>query len=250
MIYGLYQSAAGMMTSEYRQAVLANNVANADTVGFKRDVATFAERVPAWRAGRRQGPSAVDLEGLSGGMWLGQTFTDHSPGTKVATGEWHDVALDGPGFLVVQVNGQPQYTRDGRLLMDRDGFLTAATDGAPVLGVGGMPIRLNPRGGTPSIDAQGRISQDGAVVAELELVDFEDYTALRKAGATRFVAPDQGQRPAPVLVQAGYLEGAGVEAIEELVSLMEVSRAYQVNARMVALQDESVGRLINTVMRA
>jgi len=238
-----------MMTTEYRQAVLANNVANADTVGFKRDVATLAERLPARLAGRRHGPSAVDLAGLSGGMWLGQTFTDHSPGTKVATGEWHDVALDGPGFLVVQVDGQPQYTRDGRMLLDRDGFLVAASDGAPVLGLGGLPIRLNPRGGTPSIDIQGRIAQDGAVVAELELVDFDDYTALRKAGATRFVAPEYGRRPAPVLVQSGYLESAGVEAVQELVNLMEASRAYQVNARMVALQDESVGRLISTVMR-
>ncbi|MBK9120353.1 MAG: hypothetical protein IPM18_12245 [Phycisphaerales bacterium] len=70
MIFGLYHSAAGMMTTEYRQSVLANNLANAETVGFKRDVATFAERLPATLAGLQQGASAVDLEGLSGGCGL------------------------------------------------------------------------------------------------------------------------------------------------------------------------------------
>jgi len=247
MIYGLYHSAAGMLTSEYQQNVLANNIANADTVGFKRDVPTFAERLPARQAGRRHGPSAVDMAGLSGGLWLGRTYIDHSPGPKVATGNWHDIALDGAGFLAVQADGQRQYTRDGRLELDRDGFLVAATDHAPVLGRGGLPIRLNPRGGTPSIDTQGRITQDGAVVAELELVDFEDYAVLRKSGATRFTAPAGTEVAAAVLVQSGFLENSGVQPVPELVSLMDAARAYQMNARMVTLQDETIGRLINVL---
>src|SRR3989442_9991693 len=80
VIYGLYQSAAGMMTSEYAQSVLANNLANADTVGFKRDVAVFAERLRADQAGRRDGPTAEGLGSLSGGTWLGRTDVDFSEG--------------------------------------------------------------------------------------------------------------------------------------------------------------------------
>ncbi len=249
MIYGLYHSAAGMLTSEYRQAVLANNLANADTVGFKRDVATFAERLPAQQAGERAGPSAVDLAGLSGGLWLGRTFTDYSEATKVRTDSPYDVALDGPGFLVVEVDGQRLYTRDGRMTKSPDGLLVAATDGAPVLGQGGAPIRLNPYGGEPSIDTQGRVTQDGGIVGELELVDFGDYGALHKVGAARFAGPSERMLPAPVLVQSGYVEASGVQPLAELVNMMETSHAYQLNARMVSLHDDSVGKLINVLLR-
>lgn len=250
MIYGLYNSAAGMMTNEYRQTVLANNLANADTVGFKRDVATFAERIPARLAGVRDGPSAAHLEELSGGLWLGQTFTDFSDAAKASTGNWSDVALDGPGFFVVQGNGQPLFTRDGRMLMDATGRLVAASDGAAILNSGGVPIQLNPHGGQPSIDVQGRIEQDGAIVAELGVVDFENYDALRKVDAARFAAPENAAIPSPALVQAGYMESSGVRPVSELVSMIEASRAYQLNARMVSLQDETAGRLISTILQA
>jgi len=121
MIYGLYNSAAGMMTQEYRQNVIANNLANADTVGFKQDIPVFAERQPASAGGERSGPSAPDLEGLSGGLWLGQTQTDFGQGALIQTNNSLDVALDGPGFLVVEANGGPQYTRDGRMIRDAGG---------------------------------------------------------------------------------------------------------------------------------
>jgi flagellar basal-body rod protein FlgG len=247
MIYGLYESAAGMLTNDYRQAVLANNIANADTVGFKRDVATFAERLPARLEGERSGPSAVGLEGLSGGQWLGRTFTDYTDAPKIRTDNPYDIALDGPGFLVVQANGQRLYTRDGRMTKSPDGVLVAASDGAPILGRGGIPIRLNPYGGPPSVDTDGRIMQDGGVVGQLELVDFENYAALQKAGAARFTAPGDRQLPAPVLVQSGCLEGSGVQPVTELVSMMEATQAYQLNARMVTLQDDSVSKLINVL---
>ena len=134
MIYGWYNSAAGMMVNEYRQDVLANNLANADTVGFKRDVAVFAERQQARVAGNRHGPSARGLRDLSGGLWLGKTHIDYSEASHVRTDNPLDVSLSGPGFLSVQVNGQRLYTRDGRMMMDRDGLLVAAADGAPVTG--------------------------------------------------------------------------------------------------------------------
>jgi flagellar basal-body rod protein FlgF len=250
MIYGLYQSAAGMLTNEYRQAVLANNIANADTVGFKRDVATLAERVPARRSGDRQGPSAVDVAGLSGGLWLGQTYTDFSDAPKIRTDNPYDIALEGPGFLVVDADGQRQYTRDGRVMKSPDGVLVAASDGAPLLGRAGVPIRLNPYGGAPSFDVEGRVIQDGAVVGELAIVDFENYAALRKVGAARFAASDDQIVPAAALVQSGYIESSGVRPLPELVSMMEASHAYQLNARLVTLQDDSVGKLINTLLHA
>lgn len=249
MIYGLYHSTAGMLTTEYRQAVISNNLANTDTVGFKRDIATFAERLPAELAGRRYGPSAEGMAGLSGGLWLGRTCTDFTAAEKLVTNNPLDVSLDGPGFLAVESGGQVLYTRDGRLQRNPEGLLVSAADGAPVLGQGGVPIRVNPVGGELGIDGYGRVTQDGGIVGQLELLDFPDYGSLVKVGDTRFTGPDEEAVPAAALVQSGYLEAAGVQPVAELVDMMEASRAYQINARMVSMQDETAGRLISTIAR-
>lgn len=252
MIYGLYNSAAGMMTMEYRQDVLANNIANSDTVGFKRDIAVFAERLPAELAGLRQGASAEEVRGLSGGMWLGRTHTDFGEGGTVQTGGRLDVALEGPGFLTFEVDGRPVYTRDGRMTLTPNGQLVSAVDGSAVVGRGGVPILLSPLGNreTIQIDEDGRVFQDGLQVGQLQLVDFEEYGALTKIGAQRFAAAEGAGFAAAALVRAGYLETSGVQPLPELVSMIEASRAYEINARMISLQDQSIGQLISTVLRA
>ncbi len=250
MIYGLYQSAAGMMVNEYRQNVLANNLANAETVGFKRDVATFAERIPAARAGRRRGESNDLLRTLTGGTWLARTATDFAEGAMIRTERPLDVALAGPGFLRVRAGGKEYLTRDGRMVMTPEGRLVSATDGAQVLGRAGQPIVLNPRGGQVTIDEDGRILQGGHPVSWLGVVDVQDYDRLRKVGAGRFLAQDAKPTRAPAKVMAGFVENSGVEPVRELVNMIEASRAFQFNAQMVTLQDQSAGRLINMVASA
>lgn len=250
MIYGFYNAAAGMMVNEYRQAVLANNLANAETVGFKRDLAVFAERVPASAAGMRPGPSSPDVQALSGGLWLGRTYTDFREGTKTRTDNPLDVALEGPGFLSVNVDGQRLFTRDGRMMMDRDGRLVSVTDGVPMVGRGGAPILLNPRGGQPSIDTDGRVEQDGATVGWLEITDFRNYAALRKVGSNRLAAPEEDAVSSPAYVHASYIENSGAEPMSDLVTMIEASRAYQMNAQMISLQDQTMARLISVISRA
>lgn len=248
MIYGFYNSAAGMMVNEYRQDVIANNLANADTVGFKPDVAVFAERLQESQRFGRLGPSARDLENLSGYVWQGQTHTAFDPGPMVNTGNPLDVALDGPGFFLVQSDGQTFATRDGRMLVDPQGRLLSVSDGAPVLGQGDNPIVVNPFGGQPAVDQDGRIQQDGITVGRLAVVDFDDYDALRKVGVQRFAIPDEVEPvPAHARVLGGVTESSGVVPVKEMVSMIEAARAYQINARMVSLQDDSVGRLISIV---
>jgi flagellar basal-body rod protein FlgF len=248
MIYGLYNSAAGMLTSEYRQAVLANNLANADTVGFKREIAVFAERAPAAVAGERSGPSDPGLAGLSGGMWLGRTHTDYSEGTLVQTGNPLDIAINGPGLLTVNTGKQVLYTRDGRLLMNTAGRLVAASDGAEVLGQGGVPVQLNPYGGPASIDDYGQVQQNGHPVGQLALVAFPP-AALQKVGEGRYAAPAELAQAAPTLVQAGYVENSGVQPLQELVSMIDASRAYQMNAQMISLQDQTASKAIGIIAR-
>lgn len=249
MIYGMYNSAAGMMVNEYRQSVLANNLANAETTGFKPEIAVFAERVPAWESGERDGASARDLGAMSGGLWLGRTHTDFGETTKTRTGNPLDVALEGEGFFVVQSDGQRQYTRDGRFLVDRDGRLVAASDNAPVLGRGGGEIFSNRNGGPLRFDSDGVITQDGRRIGQLDIVEFPVPEQLAKAGTNRFVGPDDQARRSLAYVHSGYVENSGVEPLKELVSMIEASRAYQINAQMVSLQDQSIGRLLTVVSR-
>ncbi|TWT41873.1 Flagellar basal-body rod protein FlgG [Phycisphaerae bacterium RAS1] len=250
MIHGLYQSAAGMLTSEYRQDVVANNLANADTPGFKREIAVFAERRPASEAGVRRGASDELLRNMTGGIWLGRTETDFSEGTHVQTDNPLDVALDGPGFLMVDVNGQKQLTRDGRLVMTPEGQLVSALDGAPVLGVGGAAIQLNPLSSTIAVTEEGRILQDGQPVAQLAVVDVPDARVLRKQGAVRFSFNESQTTPGVARLKGGFIESSSAEAVPELVNMIETSRAYQMNARMIELQDQSIGRLLSVLTRA
>lgn len=249
MIHGLYQSAAGMLTNEYRQNVLANNLANADTVGFKRDVPIFAEREPEAEAGRRQGPSADWLRSLSGGVWLGQTATDHSAGPAIRSGNPLDAALVGPGFFVVQGPDGPLYTRDGRFTTTPDGRLVSAADGAPVMGVGGTSLHVNPQGPAPLLDESGQVWQGNALLGQLDVVDFADYRLLEKRGDGRWLAHDAPPRATLARLQPEFVEGSSVEAVPELTGMMAATRAYQLNARMVQIQDESLGRMISVIAR-
>lgn len=247
MNLGIYQSAAGMMTQQHRMDVLSNNLANAETAGFKRDIAVLAERKPASDAGVRSGPTAEALRSLSGGVWLGETETDHSAGGIQATGESLDVAILGPGFLTIEKEGRTLLTRDGRMTMTADGALVAVSDGSPILGVAGQPIRLNRYGGTPTIDETGRITQNGIETGRLDLASVDDPRRMHKVGGGRFALGSAQLTEEPVQVLGGHIERSGVEPVRELVSMMQASRAYQFNAQMITLQDQTAGRLISTV---
>lgn len=235
------------MVNEYRQNVIANNIANADTAGYKRDVAAFAERVPAWEAGLRDGPSDPLMSPATGGLWLGRTHTDFAPGSFQQTGEPLDAAIDGPGFFVVNSGGKDLYTRDGRFITDDRGQLRAASDGAPVLNAGGAPIILNPTARGTNITTDGNIVQDGVTVARLAIADFADYSKLVKVGASRFDAGDAESVTSFSRVNPGHIERSSSEPVQEMVSMIESARAYQLNAQMLSLQDQSIGRLISQV---
>ncbi|MDX2198357.1 MAG: flagellar hook-basal body protein [Phycisphaerae bacterium] len=251
MIYGLYQSAAGMMVNEYKQDVLSNNMANADTIGFKRDLTVFAERIPAAMARLREGETPDILSALTGGVWLGQTATDFSEGPHQFTDNPLDAALDGPGFFAVAgPDGEPQFTRDGRFMVNVAGQLVSANDGAPALGIGGGPIFANPQGGRVEFDQFGRVLQKNNVIGQLWLADFADYSRLQKAGDQRFAAVGMEPGAASARLQPRYIEGSSVQAVPNLTEMMLSSRAYQLNARMIQIQDESAARMIGFVARA
>ncbi|MFQ5489941.1 MAG: flagellar hook-basal body protein [Phycisphaerae bacterium] len=253
MTYGLWLSAAGMQANQYRQEVLANNLANVNTVGFKRDLAVMRARQVESRSGSGTQFGHNVLDDLSGGTSVTPTHHSFEPGPLVPTGNPLDLAIQGDGFFAVEVDGQVRYTRDGRFTINSDNELVmVANEGrAHVLDEAGAPIVLLPgSAGSPEVGSDGTLRQGRAVVARIGLREFADRSNLRKVGANLFAA-GQGDAKSAVAsnIAAGTIEGSTVDPISGMASMIEVSRAYQLNAQMISLQDNTLGQAISRLGR-
>ncbi|MCP4707757.1 MAG: flagellar hook-basal body protein [Planctomycetes bacterium] len=241
MLYGLYVSAAGALANSHRQDVVANNLANVNTVSFKRDLAQAQARLTeAQFSGQGRYTDPV-LEGTGGGIFALPTHTDFSPASLDATGRDLDLALEGRGFFQVQQGDTVQYTRDGRFTLNESGQLITYTDQLPVLDESGGAIHLD-RSLDFKVNDAGLISQGGGVVGRLGVVDFADTSVLVKQGNNLYVNQGGGEvQPALVKVKQGVLENSGVNAITEMVEMIEAQRAFQTNLSMLQLQDQTLG---------
>jgi flagellar basal body rod protein FlgG len=250
MLYGLYLSATGVITSSYRQDVIANNLANSETAGFKRDLATFYQRPTA----DQQNPLLAQfsnkmLDKIGGGTFASPTQVDTTQGTLEPTGNDLDAGILGPGFFTVgSQDGTERLTRNGRFRIDRAGRLTLATDQAnPVLDPNGKPIILDPTQ-TTRFDETGRIYQNNSAVGQLGVVDINDPTKLTKQGGSLFgYDAASGLRPALGTVQGGFSERSNVDPAPELTELMDAQRSLEANANMIHYQEQMLGDLVNTV---
>lgn len=247
MIYGLYLSATGIMTSAYRQDVVANNLANSDTTGFKRDIASFRQRLTEQQEGRRLGGwTDPVLEGMGGGTLVMPNHIDFEQGALEETGAPLDLAIEGSGFFAVDENGQTGLTRDGRFQVNRDGSLTLP-GGQKVLDEKFRPITLAPDAPT-TIDRAGEITQNGEVVGRIGLFDVPDRAALTKLGGNLLSYPDRAEiRTASGTLHDGFLERSNADPTTELAELMDTQRQLEANANMIRAQDATLQRLVNDV---
>ena len=179
-----------------------------------------------------------------GGSLLGSVRTDFAQGALKETGLPTDLALEGEGFFAVRrAGGEIMYTRAGNLAVDAQGRL-ATSGGDLVLGEDGGEIRVEGTGF--AVDADGRVSVNGEPRGRLMLAAFDDPGALVKAGEGLFRG--QGARAAEgVAVRQGYLEASNVDAVEQMVSMIECFRAYESSQRLLQAQDRTLQRLIEQV---
>jgi flagellar basal-body rod protein FlgF len=249
MYYGLYMSAAGANAQSSKVEVLSNNLANVNTVGFKRELALLEARQSEAieRGAARRGTG--EIEDIGGGVWMNATHTDFAPGTMQLTHIPSDLAIDSPNtFFQVQRGGQRFLTRAGNFHLSNEGLLVNAKND-PVLASDGSPIQLDPtlpfefRGG-------GVIEQAGERI-EVGLFKPKNISALRKAGENYFTAgPDAAVTPADErLVKSGYLEMSGVNPVEEMVELITASRAYEANVRIIQQHDTATSELISRLLK-
>jgi flagellar basal-body rod protein FlgF len=250
MSYGVYISAEGARAQSLRLETIANNLANVDSVGFKRDLAVLQARYAEEIEQGLDFPGSGSINDVGGGVTVAGTLTDFSPGTLKRTGIPTDMAIQGEGFFVVEKEGQQHLTRAGNFLLDPNGVLKTQ-QGYPVLNDAGQPINIDPTIGPWQLTPDGGIQQAGNVTY-LALVRPESLGDLAKTGENLFVplAETLGVPPAERRVVGEYLELSGVRPTSEMMEMIEASRAFEANVNLIRSQDQMFGSLVGRLLRA
>lgn len=251
-MYGIYLSAAGAQSFSNVVDVVSNNIANAQTVGFRREFPVLrARHAEAIELG--QVPAGLGgPDEVGGGVFMSETRSDFSPGTFEETGQPTDLALadrDGRTFFQVEQGGERLLTRAGNFYVDGEGVLRTQEDAA-VLSASGSALRVDPRFPI-HVTPDGQVTQaETGIRVPLSLMRAADVSDLVKVGQNTF--RDTGRAtPAGVehrMVRQGYLEQASSQPVQEMVELIKASRAYEANVRMIQHHDTTVGTLISRLL--
>lgn len=213
--------------------IVANNLANVDTTGFKvEDLVTATDSAtPAMSVGVTKPVQFVVDNGVA---------RDFTQGSMTQTGAPLDLAINGAGFFQVQTASGVRFTRDGRFATNAQSQLVTQS-GDPVLDAAGSPISINPQGSAPVIGRDGTITQTVAgqtgaqVVGKIGVVTFPDLSALSKQGDGLYsLTSNQTPQPAtsPV-IQQGMLEGSNVQPIIQMTDMIRISRAYEMVSQLL-----------------
>ena len=222
--------------------VLANNLANADTPGFRAERAVFAEflqpRSGGALPGDRGAAYAIDRA----------TWRDTAAGAISTTGNPFDLALQGDGFFAVETPRGERFTRAGRFLLAADGKLTDP-DGNAVLDVRGTPVSIGPNDTRVEITADGGIRSENGPIGQLRVVRFEDTQKLKAEGARLFASDESGTpAPRPGVVQ-GAVEGSNVQSVVEITALTAQTREFQFAAQFVEREGERISSAVDRILR-
>jgi flagellar basal-body rod protein FlgF len=234
----------GMQGDLARLESISHNTANVLTPGFKRQIAItsgFAVQLQqgAQQDVRRNAPFAMP----AGALVPVRTMIDPSSGSLRHTGDYQDVAIEGPAFFEVSTPTGPAYTKAGSLHIDVQGRLVNLQN-LPIMGIGGE-IRLT---NTPfTIAANGDVQQDGRVVGRLKLVQFDHAEGMSPSGNGIYLAGSAQQTQdakTPSTLRTGFLEGSNVSSPQEMVRLTETVRHFESLQRLVQGYDETLEKTI------
>ena len=281
MVRGIYTGAAGMIAEMHRMDIVSNNLANVDKPAYKYDTAIF-KAFPEMLISRVNDDGVVKLPigsydtmpivgKIGTGVEMNESFTRFEQGAMKQTDNKFDLALDGEGFFVIDTPAGERYTRNGSFVMDREGYIVTK-DGYKVLGHEGH-IRV--KDFNFIVDKEGYImvnmdEQDDIeqltnddqnewkrpeVLDRLRIVNFENLRYLDKQGDSFFkdtkysgpaVEVTTLKRPK---VEQGFLEASNVNAVAEMVRMIEVQRSYEASQKSIQSHDQLLQRLVNEVAR-
>jgi flagellar basal-body rod protein FlgF len=240
----LYVGLSRQMTLKRQMDVIANNIANSDTVGFKVESLMLREDVQ--QAAQKPSSGSAPPEKISFVHDAGVS-RDFTQGALKQTGSTFDLGLHGDGLFQVQTPNGPRFTRDGRFSLNAQGQMVDVA-GDPLLSAGGQPIRIDPTKTPPSIAHDGTISQDGVIAGKVGVFKFADRTQLQKTGSGLYDPAGQTPTVDPTTsIQQGMIENSNVDAIQQMTRMIAVSRAYDQVANMMdqtgQTSDQSIQRL-------
>lgn len=249
MVKGLYTAYTGMIQQEHRMDVLTNNLANANTNGYKKEGAT-AQSFDAMLAYKIKDASegyrtAKRLGHNNPGVKIGEGYTDFSQGPLKETGNTFDLALTDSGFFAIEYTNKQgetsiKYTRDGNFTLTQEGYLVTQ-DGDKVLNPDGKPVKINTNVADTQINISGQIIQDGKVVDSIQVTDFEDYNYLKHFGENFYEPIEGAQFKEPAAsIYAGFLETSNISVVSEMVDMITLSRAYESNQKVITTIDSTL----------
>jgi flagellar basal-body rod protein FlgF len=249
MPYGFYISAEGANAQSARMDVIANNLANVDTVGFKRELASFQAR---FAEGIQKGlaiPGSRGVDNVGGGVTFRQTKTDFSPGTVKQDKNPAHVAIMGDGFFTVKKGNETFLTRAGNFELNSRGELVTP-QGYSVLDESGVPVIVNPELKQWDISDTGAMRQPGSV-QNLAIVKPAADANLTKYGDNLFrtTAKTEPLTAAERHVALGSLEMSAVSPTIEMTAMIEASRFFEANINMMKMQDQMLDGLVNRVLK-
>jgi len=251
----MYSALFGAMSNEHRLDVIANNLANVSTNGYKKDSYSFQDTFQRFAHDYLVDPKPFVRDKdiwpkpyVQARVRLGGQYSDMSQGSMQVTGNSLDLALVGEGFFKVRTPKGDFLTRNGSFQLSSEGNLVTE-QGYEVLS-GGSAINL-PRDNTVQIDSKGVITVDGNQISTIDLVNVSDPKSVEKVGKNMYqirkgsnateIAPENLQ------VQQGYLEKSNVEIVGEMVNMMEAQRAFEINQKLMTTTDSMESLVINKV---
>jgi flagellar basal-body rod protein FlgG len=232
----MYISTAGSLVQSARQEIIANNLANVNTSGFRRQMTVFSRRRPESEERNMMGAALNPLlEKIDGGVYIYGMPTIHEGGALIRSDDPYDFAISGEGFFICEdANGERFYTRAGNFLPNKDKDL-----GTP----DGKYFLLDPYGNRIKSEHPDDINMES-----IKAVTFEDLDKLRRVGDSMFSAKEEPLMAAGE-VRRGYYEASNVSPIVELISMIEGFRVYEANMQAIRSQDRTLGRAVNDVGR-
>ena len=248
----LHVSKTGLSAQDTKLTTIANNLANASTIGFKRDRAVFEDLL--YQIQRQPGAQTTEDTQLPSGLQLGTgvrvvgTQKQFTTGSMEVSNNSLDVAINGRGFLqILQADGTIGYTRDGQIHLNQQGQLVNASGQLlqPVITTTPDASNINiGEDGTVSIKVAGQPAEQ--VIGNIQLVNFINPAGLQAIGGNMFVETASSGNPIPGVpgenglgqLKSGMLESSNVDIVEEMVNMIPTQRAYEMNSKIVSTSDQ------------
>ncbi len=247
----VYLNAAGALAAETRMDVIANNIANVDTPGFRRGFSVFQQRLAeVWEAPKLNPAWDQVLNKQGGGLFVHEVTYSDEVGTLTQTDGQLDLAIEGDGWFPIEQDGDVYYTRAGNFSRATDGTIVTASGQGKLLDLEGQPIVVPPTASSISVEGNGQVRFDNAVATRIELKGTLDHRQFALVGDNLYRYFGTGQPDkATSTIRHGFLEGSTVSPVSEMVNLIRTHRAYESNQRMITQQDQVLGRTVNDVGR-